>query len=203
MISANPVPKASPPSESKDRGKGNSTKKIIFLDVDGVLATSRCALYDVTEEDAVFCNGDDHPLERRCIAELGRVVKATGAQIVVSSTWRVPSCQEMFAHLLDSLEKVGGMDTKTTVAGKTPELSLGRGFEIAKWISDAEKKGVRIRYVIFEDSPKHFKTIEAASLSEESLLKCVVDRKNHLVEGITKELADEAIRILNDDQAKY
>jgi len=58
--------------------------KLIFLDIDGVLAT-QATRYNY--------------LDVECVARLDRVLEATGAQIILSSTWRlgldVSECQAM------------------------------------------------------------------------------------------------------------
>ncbi len=54
-------------------GKGKITMKVIFLDIDGVLK----------EEDY------DAEFKDECFARLKRIVDATGAEIILSSSWRI------------------------------------------------------------------------------------------------------------------
>ena len=60
-------------------------KAVIFLDVDGVLGTSRCILGTCEEDDpGVLYNGK---LELRCVRELARIVRSVpGTVVVLSST---------------------------------------------------------------------------------------------------------------------
>ena len=67
----------------------------IFLDVDGVLAMSRCQTLDFDEDDETLffpkqIEGGDFipPLEKMQLTNLALVIKECNAKIVLSSTWR-------------------------------------------------------------------------------------------------------------------
>ena len=108
------------------------TRRVVFLDIDGVLAPIRS--WDRY--------GD---LEAACIQVLNEIVAGTGADVVVSSTWRygktVPELQAM-------LDAVG---FKGSVIDKTPLGPPGadRGDEIAAWLEEHDVAG----YVIVDDHP--------------------------------------------------
>jgi hypothetical protein len=106
------------------------TRRVIFLDIDGVLAPIR-------RWDRY---GD---LEPACIAVLNEIVAGACADVVISSTWRygktVPELQAM-------LEAEG---FRGRVVDKTPTVAPGarRGEEIAAWLTDHAVEG----YVIIDD----------------------------------------------------
>jgi len=132
--------------------------KIIFLDIDGVLATP----------DSLKDNGD-WGLVDRCQTELGKILDATGAKIVLTSSWRLHTLDDTRAHMmregfwfcddiigvtirayhyLDRLQKV--------------HLSIPRGVEIKQWIDthihsdngknfSRKKLGVNYQYCIIDD----------------------------------------------------
>ncbi|CAL1145502.1 unnamed protein product [Cladocopium goreaui] len=158
------------------------SRKLIFLDVDGVLATSRQIL---ELDDAGLV-----PLDASCVQNLAEVVRDTGAEIVVSSAWRNDG--QLYQHLLSSLEVLGGRDLAMAVVGTTPTLHQGRGFEIVQWMAE-QQVPESTRLVIFEDSLQHHHNIEAAGLGA-ALVKTVLDP--NLEEGLTKGAAEQAMRLL-------
>ena len=106
------------------------TRRVVFLDIDGVLAPIR-------QWDRY---GD---LDPACIQVLNEIVMSAGADVVVSSTWRygktAPELQEI-------LEAEG---FKGCVLDKTPTGAPGenRGDEIAAWLAEHAVSG----YVIIDD----------------------------------------------------
>jgi hypothetical protein len=59
--------------------------KIIFLDIDGVIAVSR----DSDLEKQLFLAGQYYPFTPECVEVLNRIIEKTNAEIVLSSTWRL------------------------------------------------------------------------------------------------------------------
>jgi hypothetical protein len=106
------------------------TRRVIFLDIDGVLAPIR-------RWDRY---GD---LDPACIQVLNAIVAGSGADVVVSSTWRHG---KTVAELQDMLE-AGGFAGR--VADKTPAggPGAGRGEEIAAWLAEHAAGS----YVIIDD----------------------------------------------------
>ena len=186
-----------PPAQPAAAGAG----KLLFLDCDGVLNTARCLTCDYSDDDAslIFPEGDEiddfFPLERACLAQLKRVLDATGARIVLSTTWRQePAMRE---YLLQALAVV---DAREAVVGDTPSLSAGRGAEVAAFLrslcrtSDsqprvAESPAVPCVFAILEDDDKH-----VASFVREGLGgRCV---QTQMDRGLTAVEADAVIRLL-------
>ena len=143
-------------------------KPIIFLDIDGVL----------NSQEFVDLLGDQWNMEqvdRKAVERLNRIVEATGADVVISSTWRI------VLHL-DFIESVindaGG---KVTIVDKTPRLGGPRGYEIQKWLD--ENPG-HDRFVILDDCED------------------MVHLWPHLVEttwdlGLLDEHVEQAIKVIN------
>ena len=107
-----------------------STRRIIFLDIDGVLAPIR--RWDRYGE-----------LDPGCIQVLNDIVTRAGADVVVSSTWRYG---KSVAELQATLESQGFAGS---VVDTTPTGAPGsdRGEEIAAWLAEHAVDG----YVIIDD----------------------------------------------------
>ena len=138
--------------------------KVIFLDFDGVLNTP---------------NGYWHP---ECMEQLNRIVKQTGAVIVVSSSWKI-------SHGVDALrELLKGNRFQGSIFGCTPDLrketksglwlGVDRGVEILAWIKQYSPD----KYVAIDDVDDVW--------MEDILIK--TDWKT----GLTKEIADKVIERL-------
>jgi Swiss Army Knife RNA repair-like protein len=106
------------------------TRRVIFLDIDGVLAPIR-------EWDRY---GD---LDPACIKVLNEIVACGEADVVVSSTWRYGKTVAELQDMLDA----GGF--AGCVLDKTPVGTNGasRGEEIAAWLARNPVAG----YVIIDD----------------------------------------------------
>jgi HAD domain in Swiss Army Knife RNA repair proteins len=106
------------------------TRRVVFLDIDGVLAPIR-------RWDRY---GD---LEPACIGVLNEIVARARAEVVVSSTWRYG---RTVAELQAMLEAEGFTGR---VVDKTPTVAPGanRGEEIAAWLAEHAVGG----YVIIDD----------------------------------------------------
>jgi len=102
----------------------------VFLDIDGVLAPIR-------EWDRY---GD---LDPACIQVLNEIVARSGAEIVVSSTWRHGKTVGELQEMLDAKGFAG------SVLDKTPTGAPGadRGDEIAAWLAENAVGG----FVIIDD----------------------------------------------------
>jgi len=108
----------------------DTTRRVVFLDIDGVLAPIR-------RWDRY---GD---LEPACVEVLNGIVSSARADVVVSSTWRHG---RTVADLQAMLEAEGFTGR---VVDKTPTVAPGadRGEEIAAWLAEHAVGG----YVIIDD----------------------------------------------------
>ena len=108
--------------------------KVIFIDVDGVL----CLIDSMPMPDH---------LDKNCLANLKRAVDATGAELVLSSSWRAePPYRQLAVDELSTL----GME----LLGDTPVLfysrsSRNRHVEIAKFL---ETHPEITKFVVVDDS---------------------------------------------------
>lgn len=116
-------------------------KRVIFLDFDGVMDTGSYDSYLVNNN---MPNVDEFGpvFDPECVKALESILNATGAQIVVSSTWKefmtIEEIQEMWR-----CRKLPGV-----VIGMTPSCSRHRGDEIDAWLADCD---TTCEYVIIDD----------------------------------------------------
>ena len=151
-------------------------ERVLFLDIDGVLNTTRSATHIRLDEERVL--------------RLKRVLDQTGAYIVLSTFWR--NFDDYIAYILSRYgvkERVIGATPGATHHSKKSERSsadeaeyASRASEIHAWLREHPVSS----YVILDDRL-------TASLSKERF----VHTKTAL--GLTDADADEAIRILCDE----
>lgn len=142
--------------------------KVIFLDIDGVLI-NRAALTHIPFDRERF-----DPL---CVKELNRIIKETGACIVITSVWRFAGPSAMQA--LFRRNKVIG-----DVIDVTPHRTGIRGLKIQAWIDTNISTFGFIEFVIIDDD---------TDMGE--LLPFLVQTKFEL--GLTREKANEVIEKFN------
>jgi HAD domain in Swiss Army Knife RNA repair proteins len=105
-------------------------RRVIFLDVDGVLAPIR-------RWDRY---GD---LDPACIQVLNAIVAGAGAEVVVSSTWRYGKTVAELQAMLEAEGFSGAVVDTTPIGGPGAD----RGEEIAAWLAEHPVGG----YVILDD----------------------------------------------------
>lgn len=170
-------------------------KKVIFLDIDGVLNSDRTLYESISLEDDLILN-------------LKALIDKTGAKIILSSSWRLSS--EAIATLMDKIDKfdlvVSGMicngvdldwikrfkfdvtkkylDTRFDYdENRQIKITHDRGAEIFKWLS--EHKEVE-SFVILDDEDFDIKNYFPNQLI-----------KTNFKTGLTKQDVEKAINILN------
>lgn len=159
--------------------------KVIFLDVDGVLNSE----VSREQERNNFDNWMEHEVSEMHINNLKKIVDATGAQIVLSSSWRFDHPKATGRDfIVDPLMKV--LDRKLKAVGLdiidvTPDLrGKIRGAEIQDWL---DRHSEVERFVILDD--------DVDMKDEQKPFFVNTTFKN----GLTDELANKAIEILNKD----
>lgn len=105
--------------------------KIIFLDIDGVLVTTNHGFDGIKEYHS---NLETHAMfDKNAVHNLNRLIEATEARIVLSSSWRTTTTTEE----LESILKRGGVEN-ARVTGATPHVNVNgrshRGAEISAWL---------------------------------------------------------------------
>lgn len=151
--------------------------KVIFLDVDGVINSGN----NQQHVHKVRRNCNNMYFDTVCMENLQRLVKSTGAELVLSSTWRLPdertySMQHM-ANLKRRLAAYG-----LSLSGETPSGHFYRHDEINAWLeAHPEVTG----YVILDDVNDGF--------VEENYRRLVLTDE---IVGLTAEDVEKAIKIL-------
>jgi hypothetical protein len=178
----------------RDRSK---VRKIIFLDIDGVLCTAKtCAESKQRwmarkKADEIIIAGDelsrigDDSLDSRAVAELDRICAATGAEIVVSSSWRISHGYEGVRRVLEHY----GFKHGDRVIGQTPNLNGHRGTEIARWVDENAAGDARVCVIDDDDQVEPF------------VGRNVWIARGFERDGMTERYADKAIRMLNAAEA--
>ena len=169
--------------------------KVIFLDVDGVLNSSRTLYEDISLEDDLISN-------------LKELIDKTGAKIILSSSWRLST--DAIATLMDKLDKFGLVISGMTCDGvdldwlekyefdvtkkyldtkfdydenRQIKITHDRGAEIFKWLHDHDD----CAYVILDDEIEDIKPYFSESVIVKTSYKA----------GLIKEDVKKAIQILN------
>jgi hypothetical protein len=151
--------------------------KLVFLDFDGVLNSWEFVRSDRYSGET----GGRIKLDPLAVSRLNRLVTATGACVVVTSTWRIGKTH---TQLCDLLHEVG---FEGIVQGMTPHLARDkcRGLEIQQWIDDAPRYNVTVEsFVIFDDDSDMFPLMDR-------LIKTSMDT------GLTDEHVERAVEMLN------
>ena len=146
--------------------------KLVFLDIDGVL-NFRCTSV----------------LHTPCLNEIQRIARETGAKFVLSSSWKEvllsESASEFDKRILHTLMHDSGLDF-LGVTPMDPEDLDRRALEIQEWLRSFD--GIVDAFVILDDLDYDF---------DELFPGCFVKTAGYFGAGLTKEHADNAIRILN------
>ena len=154
--------------------------KVIFADVDGVLNEDSTPTR--TRNSLVFIDNDK-------LLRLKRIVDATDAKIVLSSTWRynrdVPGLNGDFLELQEAFHNVG-----LEFYSYTPVDAIGirRGMEIKAWLGLHPEV---TKFVILDD--------ELFDYEKRGLLPRVV-KTDFAYGGLTEKLAREAIDMLMEEK---
>jgi hypothetical protein len=164
-------------------------KKIIFLDIDGVINTKEwhSKMTKDTPKDEY-----GYAFDPIAVANLAHIIDKTGADIVISSSWKfygVPKLREMWKKrnlpgtILDITPNT--ISDEMLLNANLDEFQLGvcRGNEIKEWLSRHED--IISNYVIIDDFDDMLSEQEDHVVLTESLI------------GITEWDAEKAIKILN------
>lgn len=160
---------------------------LIFLDIDGVLNCQDFLANRAWRRDADGKRNNE--ICPDCVAQLNRILEATDAHIVISSTWR-----KFYGtwEIISAINKAGGKIDPRKVVGTTPVLdgrmksglysSCPRGLEIQDWLDKTILNPSRFIILDDDDDMEHL--------------------KNHLIQahpirGLTEDVANAAITKLN------
>jgi hypothetical protein len=164
-------------------------RRVIFLDVDGVLLPFGDDAEQLPEDGSF----PDQPLHA-----LSHIVERTGAEIVLSSTWRMhPSAMnEITSAFFFFATRFGGPLGNITHFEHTTSLANHsvRQWEIAEWLDSPAAEGVS-RWVALDDEELLAGSECAARRSR--FEGHVVKTQSHI--GLTPELAELAVSLINQD----
>ena len=167
-------------------------EKIIFLDIDGVLAIPSCL------KDGMWALSD----EKQKL--LGKILEKTNAKIVLSSSWRYATIERTKEHLTkegflfnDKLIGVTIRAYQWLEKGTGIHLSIPRGVEIKQWLDthihsnngkdwNRKEVGKDFTYVILDDDTD-----------------MLLEQKDHYLNtnseiGLTDDVVSGAVAILNN-----
>jgi hypothetical protein len=150
--------------------------KIIFLDIDGPL---NMHIFD----RVAGCCG----IERKCVRELNRIIKATDAKIVLSSAWRyMIHGGAMTSSGFEYMLRTHGACTDLKIIGLTcrDEELKTRGLQIQNWIDRHRHLKIK-KYVVIDDDAFDIAHCRHPLVKVGSKI------------GLTRWKANQAIAILN------
>ena len=153
--------------------------KVIFLDFDGVMDTE---YYDHILSEAGEPISDEYGLlfDPECVKNLKYIIENTGADIVVSSTWKY------FMSYQDFLNMWRARGLPGFVTDVTPNIhsSRYRGDEIDAWLNECKNE---CQYVILDD-------LGADNFNSHQIPRLLVVNPFY---GIDEDIAGRAIALLN------
>lgn len=185
--------------------------KVIFLDIDGVLNSNDWYVYrrDHVEMDSINAQYPFYEFDPRAVERLNRLVEATDAKIVVSSTWR-------HGRTIDELKQLfEWVKIDAEIIGVTPNLwctrpyedmegyRIPRGCEIDWWL-DNYGEFQRVNW----SKEEQIKYIDKAKVKNYIIIDddsdMLYNQREHFIRtshmhGLTDELVDKAIDILNSN----
>lgn len=153
--------------------------KIIFLDFDGVMDT---AYYDdvLFEQGLDACDEFGPIFDPECVNHLKEIIENTGADIVVTSTWKEFMSYEDFLDMWEARGLPG------FVTDATPTVSRKRGDEIDAWLDECKAD---CQYVIIDD-------LDGSNFNEHQLSRLLVVNPYNGLDDVTVE---RAIALLNQE----
>ena len=154
--------------------------KIIFLDFDGVMDT---AYYDHMLSKQGLPGNDSYGtvFDPNCIHNLRRIIDNTGADIVVSSSWKHFMTYKEFLEMWDARGLPGFVTDVTPI----PNMRRNRGDEIDAWLNECN---VECQYVIIDD-------LDGSNFNEHQIPRLLVVNPFF---GLDEDTAERAIYLLNN-----
>lgn len=121
--------------------------KVIFLDIDGVLVTYK----EIHSRSRDIVNGM-HIFNKACVDRLNKLVEDSGAELVLSSSWRVFGLEAFNEHASNQGILKLPIDITPSLDSKTESgiyIAKQRGHEIKAWL---DKYPDVTHYAILDDN---------------------------------------------------
>ena len=152
--------------------------KVIFLDIDGVLNTKwwYTQIDRNTPKDKY-----GYTFDPRSVANLKKIIDETGADIVISSSWKSFGLTE-----LEEMWQDRGLPGFVIDVTPTPAIRNNRGDEIDAWLEECRTE---CQYVIIDD-------LDAYNFNEHQIPRLLVVNPFN---GLDEDTAKRAIDLLNSD----
>ena len=164
-------------------------RKVIFLDIDGVLNTAR---WHSKADRNNLQDEYGYTFDPIAVANLAKIITETGADIVISSTWKCMGLSEMLdmwndrglpGKIIDSTPNSVSDEMLLTVNLDEIEMTHIRGCEVKEWL---DTKGKKVSHYAILDDMDNF----------------LPEQKDHFVlinpeVGITEEDVRKVINIFN------
>lgn len=182
--------------------------KIIFLDIDGVLNHEKWYEELQNMKGNIDIDKPINHIDPKSINELNRIIIETGAKVVISSTWRKQYNLNELRVLFSKVGFVGEiLDVTRVIMGNILThnddiyCTIPRGCEIDYWLKEYGNFQ-RINWSKEEQQ----KQLNNASIKNYIILDddsdMLYNQREHYIKvgrqyGLTKEIADIAIEILN------
>lgn len=158
--------------------KAKKTMKVIFLDFDGVMDTAYYG-HILGKEGLPYHDEFGAVFDPNCVKCLKEIVDKTGAEIVVTSSWKSLMTNRDMLNMWEQRGLPG------YVIDLTPSSSgcRHRGDEIDAWLKECKDE---CQYVILDD-------IDESNFNEHQLPRSIVVNPYH---GLDKEAAEKVIELL-------
>jgi hypothetical protein len=155
--------------------------KIIFLDFDGVMDTE---YYDhiLNKEGKPVYDEFGILFDPYCVKNLQHIIDKTGADIVVSSSWKHMMGYQDFLIMWEDRGLPGFVTDVTPI----PTERRNRGDEIDAWLEECRTE---CQYVIIDD-------LEAYNFNEHQIPRLLIVNPFF---GLDEDTAERAIELLNSD----
>jgi hypothetical protein len=163
--------------------------KIIFLDIDGVI-NSAFEWVSTSERGPAPINTtlwDIHDLTPKYIGRLNDIIAATGAKVVISSSWRIQYTYTQIEAMLKQQGFVGEVIGETPQFNRTPDgVVQDRGDEIKFWVNANDDIDA---FVILDD------------IDFDGIINYYYPQFVHIKKstGLLPKHVEKAIKILNTD----
>ena len=122
--------------------------KVIFIDIDGVLATAPC--WNMNRDN----KWSAYPFDKKAVKILNKILGETGAEMVLSSDWRYHYTLDGIKEIFTEFNCVIKSPFDVTEKLPTPkgcDLEGGRVIEINLWLEENKKKLGVTHWVAVDD----------------------------------------------------